>query len=65
MASTINVITFWPDATGYTGIINGQPHHVTEPQQFLDVANERWPNLLFKLELHREVRVSPQTYWVS
>lgn len=50
MSTKINVITIWPDASGYTGIICGQYYGFKDPQMFLNVANNHWPHLLFKLE---------------
>jgi len=54
MRSKINIINYWADATGFTGIINGQYYGFRDPQDFLDVANERWPHILFKLERSNE-----------
>ncbi len=54
MSSKINSIPYWPDATGYTGIICGQYYGLSDPQDFLNVANRNWPRLLFKLELRNE-----------
>jgi hypothetical protein len=45
----INEIPYWPDASGFTGIICGQYYGLKHPQDFLNVANEQWPHLLFKL----------------
>ena len=52
----VKKLIFWPTEAGFTGKIYGECFHLTvnHPEELLDVANERWPNSTFELELHEK-----------
>lgn len=64
MTSRINLIEYWPDATGFTGIICGQYYGLKHPQDFLNVATKQWPHLVFRLQ-PRHVQKTTEPDWAS
>lgn len=54
MSSKIKSLPYWPVGEGYVGIINGEYYELSEPDEFLAVANRKWPHTLFRLDLYRD-----------
>lgn len=51
MSDPITKLEFWRTEEGtYHGLIYGEVYDAHDPNDLLDVANRRWPHVLFKLE---------------